>query len=1056
MNKMNMIKNMKKGVIRHFVAAFAVVLLGCGTATAQEPYNQNTACPGWHNPTNFTMGNGVTENGNPKGWRGMMGIKNAVIPNAYNNVTGITWNGNLIQPGALSTTVTSPGSYCGVFPPGPNNQDLKAHAFTILDQNTSYEGHNADPNTGYALPFVPTHFNIPDSLSSVQTEITHSIRVGDACGRQSGTPNAEALYYYMTVKPQNALLYLYYACVVESPNATSGHGTSQDPAFMIRVCKKNSLGDWVSASPTGYYPSASGIYPDGHVCDTLAYFIPSTPYGTGSGQSSTGVQNNVDGWHYYACNLGTGYGSPLHNVWYKDWSKVILDLSSLLNDDVRIEVMVSDCSMTDHFAYAYVAGECRPMKIESSGCPAGMETDVTTLTAPRGMDNYVWYRSEYGTTEGNQTDGFSLPNSNPSSTAYYTFARLTPLVGTEADTAFIYKVQAEDFQVDYCRNAQHAQGIPAAEDSMGNFQVFRCEVTSKINPAKPFKSYMYTVVQNTKPTMEIKKLEVCGGDVQLRNQSYVTGSYTMANLDSTIWSFYNNPACGGDPLRVDTGENLTVNFPGSDLRYVRVRTNIDENDPSITTPLAHNECYSEAIYEIQPMPNPVAGFTILPDTVRCADDIVTLNDTTTGSTYRVWRFRDTAATATMDLVDEVVGRGETNRQYQRVFTHDPDPIELTVRNGLYYLNPVNQQDTIWCEYTVTRRVHVFQHPELTVTGGTVVCLGDRTDATVHTEVDSCTYKWYSSYSDAINDRSSLAMDSTLRVAPYADTATYYVRVTTPPPANCWAVDSIQVYLVRPKLTMLPPDGNICPGDVATLVGSNAHHYTWTATPADSSLNGQDSAQTIMVRPQVTTTYTLTGHGNNDCNATPLTSTVTVHPYPVPTIELDPEIVDSEYPTVLMRDVSPNSVTTMWLFNGGEEVMGREVTHTFEEATGADSVYVTLINANDIGCDTNKVFSIPVKLYTAWFPNIFTPGSEDANASFRFFSINSDEMDVFYIWIYNRFGQLVFESSDPHFVWDGTMADGTICPQGAYTYICRFRKPGANSLSEMHGSVTVVR
>ena len=116
----------------------------------------------------------------------------------------------------------------------------------------------------------------------------------------------------------------------------------------------------------------------------------------------------------------------------------------------------------------------------------------------------------------------------------------------------------------------------------------------------------------------------------------------------------------------------------------------------------------------------------------------------------------------------------------------------------------------------------------------------------------------------------------------------------------------------------------------------------------------------------------------------------------------------------------------------------------------------LINANDIGCDTSKVFSIPVKLYTAWFPNIFTPGSEDANASFRFFSINSDEMDVFYIWIYNRFGQLVFESSDPHFVWDGTMADGTICPQGAYTYICRFRKPGANSLSEMHGSVTVVR
>ena len=1045
---------MKKGVIHHFAAALAAVVLCCGTAWAQtkDGYDQNANCPGWHNPTSFTAGNGTTVNGNPRGWRGLLGVKHAVAPNASTGETGITWQTNIIAAGSMATTTISTGGDCALFPP-VNNDNRLANAFTILDSNTQCSGYprNRDPNTNCLLPYVPTHFNVPDSLATVQTHISHSIRVGDACGRPSSSdqyPNAEALYYTMTVTPQNAILYLYYACVIESMYADHSHGITQDAAFMIRVCKKVG-NNWVQTTPPGDYPA-----------DTWAYFIPSTPAPPTnnpnmSGTHPDGPRNGVNGWHYFSANVGTS--SLPHDVWWKEWDKVVIDLSSLLTDDVRIEVMVSDCSQMQHFSYAYIAGECRPMKIESSGCPAGMATDVTTLTAPRGMRNYVWYRSEYGSTEGNQVNGFTLPDENPESTAYYTFAQLTPDVGTEEDTAFIYKVKAEDFRVEYQRNSQHTQNIPVAdEDTMQNWQVFKCMVTSAINPNRPFQSNIYTAVQNTKPTMEVKIDPVCGGDVQLQNLSYVTGRDDIAVQDSTIWSFYNNSACGGDPLRVDTGATLTVNFSGDTPRYVKVRTNIDENNPYITTPPAHNECYSEAIYEIQPLPNPVGGFTILPDTVRCADEEVTLRDTTVGSTYRVWRFRDTAAASSMELVDTVLGRGETHRQYQRVFTHDPDPIELTVRNGKFYLNPVNQQDTIWCENTITRRVHVFQHPDLRVTGGTVVCLGDRTDATVHTEVDNCSYKWYSSYSDAVNDRSSIAMDSTLRVTPYADTATYYVRVTTPPPANCWAVDSIQVYLVRPKLTMLPPDGRICPGDEATLAGSNAHHYTWTALPADSTLIGQDSSQTIVVKPQVTTTYTLTGHGNNDCDATPLTSTVTVYPYPVHTVELDPEIVDSENPTVLMRDVSPYSVASMWMFNGGEEAMGREVTHTFEEATGADSVYVTLTNANEIGCDTSYTFSIPVKLYTAWFPNIFTPGSEDANAHFRFFSINSDEMDVFYIWVYNRFGQLVFESSDPHFSWDGTTADGTICPQGAYTYICRFRKPGANALSEMHGSITIVR
>ena len=30
------------------------------------------------------------------------------------------------------------------------------------------------------------------------------------------------------------------------------------------------------------------------------------------------------------------------------------------------------------------------------------------------------------------------------------------------------------------------------------------------------------------------------------------------------------------------------------------------------------------------------------------------------------------------------------------------------------------------------------------------------------------------------------------------------------------------------------------------------------------------------------------------------------------------------------------------------------------------------------------------------------------------------------------------------------------PQGAYVYVCRYRKPGMNTLSELRGTVTLIR
>ena len=1016
----------------------ALLTMAVPSANAQGGWSQSTACPGWNNPLNFTQGmGGSTSAGTYHGWEGRTGVKGETVPNALTGETGITWSSTVVTASQMANkqmNIGTSSSYpdCARFP-GPSTDATHSKCFAILDTNTQCTGYtaNRDPNTGSSasnqLWYVPTWYNVYDSTASVQTNLYRSVRVGHACGRESGTDNASAVYYYMNVTPQNAMLYLYYACVFESPS----HTNAQNPVFIIRVMKQNSAGTWVQASPTGYYPGGT------NQCDTLAYMISST-LATSGGSVTPGS----NGWHSHTSTIGYRGGSQ--SLYWKDWTKVVLNLSSLLYSNVRIEVMVTTCSMTQHYSYAYICGECRPMKIESSGCPAGMSTDVTTLTAPRGLISYSWAASEYGYSE---VSNLGLANSDPNSTAYFTFRELTS--GTEEDTAYVYHVQADDFRVSYRPNSAHVQGIPVTPtsplipDSIGNKQVFRCTMESYIDPAKHFFSDMYVGVQNTKPTMDVDSLIICGGDVYLRNRSYVPGDPDLVDLPSTKWSFYHNASCLGTADTVMFGDTVTMHFDSPSMQGVRVRTNTHTD--------GDEECYSEAVYPIRPLQNPVGGFTVSPQ-VLCDDDPTTLVDTTSNSTYRVWMFRDADENSSMDLTDHLVGVGENNRTYSRSFTHSVEPIELMARNGKFYLNPENTSDTIWCENTIRDSAFVFLHPELEVVGDTIVCHGTLTDATVTAVgVDDCVYQWSTTLGSITGN---IPQGNHLAVTPYADTATYYVRVTSP--QGCVAWDSIHAYLVTPRLSILPADGRICPGDVVTLTGSNANSYTWSASPDDPSLEGQEAQDVIMVTPRQNTTYTLVGHGgsgDNLCDATPLTTDVTVFPYPVPQVHLNPGIIDSENPVVVLRDDSPYSVTSSWVFDGGETVNGQEVTHSFEESTGADSVYVTLINANELGCQTVYPFAIPVNLYTAWFPNVFTPGSEDENSRFRLYTINAYEH--FHIYIYNRRGELVFDSDDPEFVWDGTY-NGTPCPQDTYVYICRFRKPGTYNLSKIHGSVTLVR
>lgn len=925
-----------------------------------------SACPGLKNPTSFVVGPvsnpDMLNSTNPACYTGQLGSKPYQAPNPLTGVTGMTFTGAVLTGANLaSQTSTQSTSYCGT----TINSETRFRIMSTSDGPGTGANLGKDPCSNFTINYVPNHLD---------PTFTKSIRIGNC----RISKEAEALYYNMYVTPDNALLDMYFAMVVQAP----GHETDGDPAFVIRVTKKNAAGQYVQIS------------------DTLCYMVSSTPVADGGS-----VVIGQDGW----TSIGSGYSA----IFCRNWRKVSISLNEFLYETVRVEMMIGDCAASGHYGYCYVAGNCQPMKLQSSGCPLGRTTVVDTLRAPDGMSGYgagasrlpayKWYKCTTGQVANILNIG---PDVNFVQTGY-------------ADTNQVYCVNTSDFRI--------TEGVNIG--TMADGQTFRCDMVSCMDPTKPVTSRIYVNIDNAKPMVSIDTILDCDGNITLIN----TGYSASEDIDNsrTAWTFYEDPACATGSVATYTGrDTVTYNYTTTGPHGVSLRIYTDQLDNG-------RDCYTDAQFQIRTVKKPDAGFTIDNDQ-PCLNQMVTFTDTTLNSYWRRWTFPD----------GEVVQRAPETT-YSRSFYYDSVPVVMEVRNGQYYLSRTNIRDTIWCQSTAYDTVVVFTSPDLEVSPDTIVCMGSRTHVTVTASVESCEYYWYRHLNQT--GEQHLQTGNVLEQFPDADnpTTTFYVKVVSPQGCEAW--DSVTVYIVDPVIGLDVTE--ICPGETATLTGSNAFSYTWSASPEDASLLGQEHNDTIRVTPFVTTTYTLVGHGSDGCNANPLTKTVTVLPFPEPAVEMNPDFVDSENPVVTFQDVSPNSTSSFWDFHNGDTYTTRTVEYVFTNLK-ADSVPVSLTTANKLGCKATLDFWVPVQLFTVWFPNAFMPNSDYSDVNvFRVHSTN--QLEYFRIYIYDRRGQLVFSSQDQNFEWDGVVKD-RLAPQGTYVYVCKYRRPGTQEIITQKGAVNLIR
>lgn len=176
--------------------------------------------------------------------------------------------------------------------------------------------------------------------------------------------------------------------------------------------------------------------------------------------------------------------------------------------------------------------------------------------------------------------------------------------------------------------------------------------------------------------------------------------------------------------------------------------------------------------------------------------------------------------------------------------------------------------------------------------------------------------------------------------------------------------------------------------------------------------------------------------------------VDAHPQAIVTIrgkegDLSNEVdrpVDAE--TILQRSApmtvnfkvnAVNATHYQWvLYKGSDKRLQRnEAQHQYVfEEPGSYRMVVGITNGQ---CTMDSVeFVISVSESMLKVPNVFTPNGDGTNDEFR---VVYRSLKEFHCWIYNRWGHLVYEWTDPAKGWDGTI-NGKPAAEGAYYYVIR--------------------
>ena len=310
------------------------------------------------------------------------------------------------------------------------------------------------------------------------------------------------------------------------------------------------------------------------------------------------------------------------------------------------------------------------------------------------------------------------------------------------------------------------------------------------------------------------------------------------------------------------------------------------------------------------------------------------------------------------------------------------------------------------------------------------CVGDNIVLNVS---GATSYNW-PQFSNSASQQSLSALSSSL----------YYVSGTDV--NNCSNMDSLSIIVFSNPILNVTVDQAICEGEIASVNVSGANSYSWSPSGSGSQ---------SFLSPFTTTTYSITGTDLNNCSSVANT-TITVYQNPQASFSANPFITTSDSPTIIFTNNSTGATNSVLTAGDGSvyETFDTQLEHTYPYSEGNYSVFLWV--ENQFGCIDSTELVVQIKGDELFYvPNTFTPDGDEHNHVFSpVFTAGFDPAN-FRLEIYNRWGELIFESLNSTKGWDGYY-NGLICPSAIYTWKIVYKIPDTDEYKVVSGLVNLLR
>lgn len=206
------------------------------------------------------------------------------------------------------------------------------------------------------------------------------------------------------------------------------------------------------------------------------------------------------------------------------------------------------------------------------------------------------------------------------------------------------------------------------------------------------------------------------------------------------------------------------------------------------------------------------------------------------------------------------------------------------------------------------------------------------------------------------------------------------------------------------------------------------------------------------------TVSLTSISPNLCEGK-LTKTKYITPIDVPTMKFGftPDSIDNFNPEIQFINYSTAKFFT-WNFGDYSPVSyEKNPLHTFPETPG-QAYKVTLKGSNSLSgvCPISvyqEIVSLDPAIY--FIPNSFTPNGDEINNTFQPIFTSGYDPQNYSFWIYNRLGELVFETHNAAIGWDGTFG-GKLAENNTYVWKLQFKSKQTEKEFYLTGHVNLVK